>query len=168
MRPVGNHCVIISTYFDGDHDHEMKNLQHEVYNQAISQLASRCREYHIAAAKLICDPFEYKSAVAGLDTFDHRCLQAAHDHLAAHWRMSVGAVYPVLPGLRNERLAQREWLDWLHHEVERWRDECPHIVRAVCDVLANENRPAGYRAEAQLKSALAQRYPLYWPDNATH
>lgn len=152
--------MIVAAMFDGDNDHQMMGLQFDVYGQALAHIAYQCRDFHVNAARIVCQGEEIASEIGKIDAFDHRTLQAAHDHLAAFWRANVGAVHPVLPNLRNDKEAQDDWLKWLRSEVLDWRDHNPVLVRAVCTILANENSERGYEAEDRLLSILRDLSPL--------
>ena len=49
------------------------------------------------------------------------------------------------------------WLDWLRNEVRSW-EHSPYLIRRVIEILANQNKPVGYRAEDALRCNLMADY----------
>ena len=135
--------------FDDDVDMEVAGKQHDVYSDALWIIVSQCNRYTEFARDLL-DDASHPEWVA-VDRFDHRTLQHAHDLLAAVWRFRHNLRQPGLPFVRKHSLdeVQSLWLDWLRREVEAWIDH-PDRVRLVQVILANQNKPLGYRAESQL------------------
>ena len=49
------------------------------------------------------------------------------------------------------------WLRWLEKEVRSWKHS-PYLIRLVIQILQNQNKPLGYRAEDALHCDLVVRY----------
>jgi hypothetical protein len=153
--------MIIARVFDGDNDHLTKHVQHDLYDAALTDIAFVCRDAYLRAARVIgAEDDKITLAIARIELFDHRTLQAAHDHLAAYWRSLTGRTHPMLPGLFDAVAVGEEWRRWLRREVGNWWVDFPELIRFVCGVLANQNTETGYLAEARVAALLRSVYPL--------
>ena len=131
--------------------------QHDVYGEALSIIVTLCNRYtHFA--RLLLDDVDHPTW-GTFERFDHRTLQAAHDLLAAAWRYRSNCGQARLPfdGKNSIDEVHVLWLEWLRHEVTEWR-HLPHLVRLVQLILANQNEPAGYAAEAKLCTQILDRF----------
>lgn len=148
----------ITPQFDDDVDMEVASKQHDVYSDALWIIVSQCNLYTEFARRLLNDT--HHSEWVTVDSFDHRTLQHAHDLLAAVWRFRNNLRQPGLPFVSKDSLdkVQTLWLDWLRREVTAWIDY-PDRVGLVQVILANQNRPLGYRAESQLSLDIMDAYP---------
>ena len=151
--------VIVATRFDGDDDMHIQWLQHDVYGQALAIIADTCQRYeHFARAVLGDDQGGWEP----IRSFDHRTLQHAHDILAAAWRFKHvlrlrQMKLPVDRKNEGEPAFINHWLTWLQEEVDSWI-AAPYRVRLVVKILANQNEPAGYKAETDLSWDLLMGY----------
>ena len=151
--------MIVGSCFRGDSDEEVMLLQHDVYYQALGIISGTCQEHTNLAHRILDDRWDEWEFV---NRYDHRTLQRAHDTIAAAWR------FRCLPSVRQIKLPTDHeheevpdfvghWLDWLQAEVQSWKDT-PYKIRLVIKILRNQNKPAGYRAEADLNWELIVRY----------
>ena len=149
--------MIVATFYHGDDDSALAWKQHDVYHDALAIIVDRCNRY-AAFAKAVLNDTDHENW-GRVFSFDHRTLQNAHDLLAAAWRFENDFRQGWLafeidqPAIRPEAL----WLDWLHAEVAAWIDH-PHLVRTVHLILANQNQPTGYAAEARLCLDIIERF----------
>ncbi len=162
--------MIVGSRFEGDVDEEIWRRQHDVYREAVSAIREVSnRITRNAAALLGC---EAKSGWGNFDSCDHRTLQDAHDILAAVWRFRFDLRQGVLK-LENEKKTflplpttpEGLWLLWLRDELSSWVWE-PTLVRSVQIILAHQNKPVGYVAEAKLCRDLIDRFEdVPWRDS---
>lgn len=151
--------MIVGRYFDGDDDMDTAWDQHGVYYEALRLIAEGCNSQLNFAMQLleIQGPQRW-----GRDLrFDHRTLQHAHDLLAAAWRFRTDSVQPCLPFDGQEATGAERmeaWLSWLRAEVSTWQWK-PRLIQLVMQILAEQNREPGYRAEDELHSLLRRRFP---------
>lgn len=150
--------MITGSYFNGDNNLPLQNLQHDCYHQALGIITSACIEH-----------YEYASRVRGeLDSalstklnkirkgFDHRAMQAAHDYLAAWWRWSFHRIESPLGRIDEHDIS--EWLIWITEQSAGWCKDHPYLVDHVVDSLLYENTEKGYEAEDKLLSSLKNIY----------
>ena len=147
--------MLVYRRFDGD-DVDLAWNQHAVYWEALGIIVGRCNALTRFAIRLLEDTAHSEWGTAS--SSDHRCLQGAHDILAAAWRYEVlpplQRRLPLTPDMAEEPTAER-WLEWLAAETNRWDGE-PALVRCVQVILANENEPLGYEAESRLEGLLTE------------
>ncbi len=160
--------MIVGIYFNGDDDNQVKWLQHDVYGAALHIIVRTCWEHVKYANMVLYD--DWGNRWDPVYEFDHRTLQVAHDLMAAAWRSRYAFAirqHPLpIDGIRNNEIPDfvGHWLAWLRNEVESWNDGvCPRdysasLIRFVSQILKNQNRPAGYRAEKKLAWELVNRY----------
>lgn len=149
--------MIVGSYFDGDDDDVVAWTQHDVYGEALWIICSTCNRYAEFAKNLMGD--RTRQDWGTVTQFDHRTLQCGHDLLAAAWRFRHefrqgrfvfdDSEVPVSPA--------SAWLQWLRAEVADWIQH-PDLVRWVLTILAHQNQPAGYHAEAKLGLAIMDRF----------
>jgi len=145
--------MIVSDMFPDD-NLEIAWQQHDVYGRALGLIIDACNRYTSFACSILSH--------SGYDGWsnsrpvDHRTLQDAHDIIAGAWRW-----YAIRPhfnfGNASEKTNKEAWLGWLGAELKKWY-ECPHLVRLVQIILANQNTPIGYAAEDELGTSLLRRY----------
>lgn len=148
--------MIVGEFFDGDIDKEVAWKQHDVYGSALRTIIDACCGYALFARDLLNDQGHEEWGT--IRKCDHRTLQGSHDLLAAAWRFRHDLRQPELP-LANARSVNPElmWLDWLRDELVDWRNH-PELVKSVLTILSNQNQPAGYLAESQLRLDLLGRF----------
>ena len=164
--------MLVFAYFDGDDDEEVALKQHDVYGEALFIIVRTCNLFALRARTILEDTDHPDWGT--VEKFDHRTLQGAHDILAAVWRFRHDVrqfelfvemrwgwplIDPGTPVEPHDLLAEvpGRWLAWLREEVEGW-SALPHLVRLVQLILANQNEPAGYRAESQLSVHLFDQF----------
>jgi hypothetical protein len=150
--------MIVGDFFDGDWDHRLKWEQHDVYNDALRIIVRGCRDHAELAIALL--QAQWPEGWESTRSVDHRTLQGAHDILAAVWRSESSPAQSTLrfdlaPPEAGDNMIR--WLAWLRSEIEAWR-QAPYLIRQVFAILANQNQPAGYQAEAALAGALHKRF----------
>lgn len=142
--------MIISTFFNSDDDDPTKNVQHDIYGQALWVIVGGCRSHVRAAEAILGTEASWVLTFIHVETFDHRLIQMPHDLLAAVWRFRTGRIHPVLPFEEPEtwrRTTEGAWLDWLRNEIDRWGDFHPCLIRATAQALAIE-MPGWYEADS--------------------
>ena len=151
--------MIIGTFFDSDDDDPTKNVQHNVYSQALWVIVGGCSSHVRTAEALLGTEASWVLTFIRLENFDHRLMQTPHDLLAAVWRFRTGRIHPVLPFEEPEAWRSRTedaWLDWLGKEIGRWGDFYPSLIRATAHAFQIE-MPEGYEA-ASLSLQLLNTY----------
>lgn len=131
--------------------------QHGVYRDALRIIVQRCIDLGGFARRLLKDTTHAEWGM--VEGYDHRCLQQAHDMLAAAWRYEIRPPqrrFVVAPDLVSDATNER-WLEWLSDETGSWVEE-PAIVRAVLVILTNENRPRDCKAESSLERMVFDRF----------
>lgn len=152
--------MIVGRVFEGDDDADTRDLQEDVFHDALQLIVFGCRKHYARATKLlqITDPLFDR--VCANKSIDHRTIQTAHNLIAAYWRFHTRRTHPVLPFEDKDttkRKAIADWLAWLQAEIDSWVDE-PHLVRTLIFCLANANTQPGNQAEEALALALRERY----------
>lgn len=157
--------MIVSSCFAGDEDSATKSMQHEGYSEALWIMVSICREHARDAAALLA--VQVPQGWINTNHIDHRTLQDAHNLLAAAWRSRATTIQPELELQRPSTgsvTARVGWLDWLRNEVGGWHSR-PRLVRLLLIIVANQNGPEGYTAEAALTAELRDRFfDVPWND----
>jgi hypothetical protein len=153
--------MIVGSRFPGDDDHHTMGLQHDCYGEALVIMHRTVFEALIGAYTLLAIAPPEKVLSAARQSFDHRTVQAAHDHLAAYWRAQTGRTYPSLPLAETEdQDTISSWLAWLQVTTSQWPRCDVSLAQMFSAAIVHANTPEGYRAEQGLASALATRYPL--------
>jgi hypothetical protein len=150
--------MIDGKFFEGDEDISIRSRQHDVYDQALTIIVESCVRKTSFARQLFGD--EYRTESRSEYKLDHRTLQMAHDLLAAAWRSKNDVRQQMLALEPRNGVADTDiglWLNWLRSEMTSWMDH-PHLVRSVMTILANQNQPSGYQAEALLSLNLVQKF----------
>ncbi len=167
--------MIVVPQFQGD-DMAIADLQHDVYGEALGIMVGRCEQSARTAITILGGDLTHPKW-EGVERFDHRTLQFAHDLLAAVWRYETSPPQKRLPiseaPSKPELEAgtpERRWLKRLDSEVASWvraeaGHEGPHMIQLVLRILAHQNEPAGYEAETRLAELIYSRFRhIYWDD----
>lgn len=156
--------MIVGSYFEGDYAMDVARKQHDVYDEALGIIVSRCNRLARFSIAVLDDSGHEEWG--RIERFDHRTLQLAHDLLAAAWRFREDFQPPLLPFRDVEPAVPAEelWLGWLRNETKRWIDR-PAWVRSVQLILTNQNKPVGYLEECRLCLGITDDFALPWSDN---
>lgn len=157
--------MIVSDYFPGDTNDTLKWIQHDAYDQLITELVRQPRARYLAAAHLIGVETELAQRLRDLKGFDHRVLQATHDTIAAYYRFAHdhrGQVPLPFDDTPYTVIWEQDWREFYHQEVARLT-ESDEFVRSVLSAVVYANTPAGYAAEDTLAEILSNCYDFNTP-----
>ena len=149
--------MIIGSFFGGDEDKALANMQHDVYGYALRIIVRTCNRFARFSIAVLNDTEHHEWGQ--VEECDHRTLQGAHDLLAAAWRYSNDSRQGTLPFPEEANMPTPEtrWLEWLQAEISAWMD-APQLVRSVQLILTNQNEPIGYLAESRLCLGIMYRF----------
>lgn len=143
--------MIVAEQFKGDTHTDFQWLQHDHYAKSCGIIFAECRNYYVERFKN--DPEnEIVAELKNLRSFDHRVLQAFHDHLAAYWRKHY--FRPEVGSQEN----LNAWLTWLEHQMNE-RSLLEKIYIRVC-FLALEKYEEDKARIQELLSEAGKSYPL--------
>jgi len=152
--------MIVCNSFLGDNNDELKWAQHDLYAKATHIIINRVGQIHDHACLILNCDSKIKKNTGGAIAFDHRNIQAAHDHLAAYWRSISGYSNPKLE-LKPINEQANEWLNWLNNEVDRWFYFKPLILSAMIEMLAVKDNPrAAQLAGEHIFEAIEDSYSI--------
>ena len=152
--------MIVTRQFCGDGNDDVKHLQHGVYEDSVIQIADEAKTCFFFAEAVIKSGSETVRLLAQVTGFDHRCLQNAHDLIAAEFRRCKAADFaPVLPyePMDEKQRVLEMWQTWLTQELASLCGS-PQFVRQVAEILAFQNKVRGFRAEKELRESLLYCY----------
>lgn len=178
----------VNSHFPGDGEIDMYIhwLQHNVYGEALRIIAKGCYRHTERASAILgygdwervsTDEIDHRTL-----QYAHNILAAIwrfrYSFKLRQFDFPVEQTNSIDPNYMNrwwkwsdwwkwrraweqERVIENEitehWLKWLRDEIESWRDY-PTLVRLVMKIIANQNRPVGYQAEAELAWELLISY----------
>ena len=178
----------VNSHFPGDGEIDMyiHRLQHNVYGEALSIIAKGC-ERHTEWANAILgywdweristDKFDHRTLQDAHDILA-AVWRFRYSFKLRQFNFPVGLINSTDPNYKirwsrwsgwrewrreweRERGMEHQltahWLNWIRSEIESWRDY-PTLVRLVMKILANQNQPVGYQAEAELAWELLTSY----------
>lgn len=154
--------MIIGSKFDGDKNTELMMAQHDVYGNSLDIMVKEIYIIYRNSREVLKD-FTTDSLLGALDdlTYDHRCLQNSHDHLAAYWRKAFDYSSPHLPFKPMSDFVT-DWQDWLRDEVRGWFYRNPTAITGLRTVLTSQSfgNTIANMAEMEFEHKLALMYPL--------
>lgn len=150
--------MIICDVFPEDNAADVKNIQHDAYDEALGLMVSRTRTAYLLACRILNVENNVRTAISANNKYDHRDIQAAHDLLAAIWRYLTNKINPNLPFAEfSPKDIRTEWLAWLENELVELEAD-PVWVRSVTAASAGlPETPIGSRIEPALE-VLFERY----------
>ena len=99
--------MLVYSYFEGDDDDAMKNLQYEMYEYSISTVIEKMKYINLSNPNII----QYFSKdimklFRRTESFDHRPIQGTHDIIAATFRFKVknGGFDNEVPDKKNDEI----------------------------------------------------------------
>lgn len=132
----------------------LRRLQEARFAESAALMAGLSADLYRAACTLTGRTGDaLADCLADEDTaFDLRHLAAAHDHLAAHWRHHRAPA--------DLSRAAEDWQSWLATELRIWAIAQPALLRSLCLAMVRADTPSGRAHQADIATALGQRYPL--------
>lgn len=144
--------MIVAAQFKGDTHTDFQWLQHDHYTKTCGIIFSACKNHYIERLKN--DPEnEIVPALQNLRSFDHRVLQAFHDHLAAYWRKRF--YHPQIDQQENINA----WLFWLEDQMKEGH-LTEKVFVGVCFLALDKYGDDEARVIQGLQSDAAKSYPL--------
>lgn len=154
--------MIVGSSFPGDENKSLKNIQHDVYWKLVPHLLHYAQKRYLRSEQFVGVETELGRLLEPREYFDHRALQAAHDHIAAYFRfahddggqMELGSD----PQSHDETL-ERRWRQFFTAQCEELAND-DAIAKAILHAVAFENTDDGYAAETHLVRLLRDRFGL--------
>lgn len=160
--------VIIGTYFKGDNNEHVKDLQHDHYGDLISALFTHCRDEYIRACVIIDNRTELYGLLKKKGSIDHRTLQLVHDLIAANFRWDCAQqIQPMLPFDKKDDTNRilKMWNDFFWHEVCSLTEDYLHFVKLITQAVCYPNPDKrGILSEEHLFEILSGRYEYFLDD----
>lgn len=146
--------MIIKKCFDGDNDEALKMCQHNCYDESLGLWVGMVRQKY---QKWIGRSPEWdtlisrwKDTIQKSRTFDHRCIQEAHDLIAAKYRKSI----------RENRVEDKGiWPDFFNKEAATFLDD-EQVLLLFMTSLVFVGSQAGYDAEEDLSKLILNFYAI--------
>lgn len=158
--------MIVGSRFDGDHNDVLMWAQHDVYDAIMAHMFLAALEYYDAHIEHAWTGPEHVYAArrrweqqTGLD---HRCLQEAHDLVAAFFRYAFASrcvVDGLPPGLDAKEHWKVLWSQYYPTECRRLAQNRA-IADAILGAIAYQNTDGGYAAEDALAGLLKREYAV--------
>jgi hypothetical protein len=159
--------MIIGSNFPGDDNIAVMRVQYETFGELIGFLFSYSRERYLDAVRLVGKIDDVAVTVQAVTDFDRRILEAAHDRIAAYFRL----IHPDLtggdalrPGTTAREEVSRKWRAFYHTEARQLALD-DYAARAVLKAVVLQGTDTGRDYQGVLLDRLHDRYPL--PD-ASH
>lgn len=149
--------MIIGTYFDGDNDEELKMHQHKYYygslGRWVGMAQEKCQQYAGKSAEWDRLIRLWQENIKSTGSFDHRCIQASHDLIAASFRKVVKEkMHHSLPNRKKDA-----WRGFFNCEADASLDN-EEILRLFVTDLVSSGSKGGYDAEDKLCELIQQRH----------
>jgi hypothetical protein len=154
--------MIVGKFFPGDDNETLKWVQHDAYPGILSWLYTFPAQRYINAAKILEVQDDRFVKITAIQGFDHRVLQAAHDHIAAYFRKTFdphGQMVLPFDGLSYQEHLASKWIGFFRSTCQDLAED-DLIARCILDCILNQNTAKGYENEDLLKTLLQNRFPL--------
>lgn len=156
--------MIVSQSFPND-SLRIANIQHDVYDIALSIMLDAAKRYYRAAIVTVGLKTELYDRVISLGCKDHRPLQWFHDAVAARFRYCFvhepDLFEAASHGQNEQQMIERRWFGFLRDELDRFFDEWPETSRLICTAMFYPNPDAsGIDAEEKLGDLALHEYPF--------
>ena len=153
----------VCSWFDGDENEPLMWVQHDLYGDMLGYWVQETLAFYEQSLYVWVRPeafFVVRESLKKHPFFDHRCLQNAHDMVAAFFRYAF-ATHEPLASLPPDAKPAMHWgaLWQAYYECEcSSLARVQPIVDAILTILAHQNTPEGYAAEDTVASLLRERY----------
>ncbi len=154
--------MIICEVYPSDNNKLLKRAQDELYLKSVGEIFSAARTKFVQADAILNANLQITETAKGINGFDHKALQDAHDIIAATYR------YRFDDGLQRDlfepdyNLCEHykvKWSQWFFQELEVLT-HYPKFVRSVVECVVFENTQLGYMAENSVCDVLITHYGL--------
>jgi len=154
--------MVVCTSFDGDHDEELKMFQHKVYYATLRRWVGMAqdRSHHYSGKSSKWDELInlWDKNIGKQGIFDHRCIQMAHDVLAAQFREYILKEMPTAGPLTKKDA----WRGFFDTEAVAFMEQ-EEFLRMFMTALASNSSIGGYDAEEALCDKIQQQYEVVLP-----
>lgn len=149
--------MIVGTCFDGDNEEDLKMFQHNCYYESLGRwvgmVSQHCQLRQGTSVEWDNLIQQWKEKVQDTGSFDHRCIQAPHDLIAAKYRKFVKE--EISHGVtKGNKLG---WCDFFNKEAAACLDQ-EKMLRSFMSSLTFSGSEAGYDAEDKLYESIQLRY----------
>ena len=149
--------MIIGTCFDGDNDEEFKLQQHKIYYETLRRWTIIANEL---SKQYSGDSTEWDELINSWQKnviesgeFDHRCIQAPHDLIAARFRKDVLIEIQPAGQLRKNDA----WRKFFNKEAAICLEQ-EEMLRLFMTTLAHSYCETGYDAEDKFYEIMILKY----------
>lgn len=148
--------MIVGTCFDGDNDEDLKIFQHNCYYESLGRwvgmVPQHCQLRQGTSVEWVNLIQQWEKKVQDTGSFDHRCIQAPHDLVAAQYRKIVKEeMSPSVPTIKKVG-----WNDFFNKEADFCLEQ-EEILRLFMISLAFSGSEAGGDAKDQLYESIQRR-----------
>lgn len=151
--------MIVTSYFSGDENEKLKDIQFDLYSELCGRLVDNARDQYLRACRLLQIEDELSIQLRRYQPGDHRVFQDVHDLIAAWFRFSRDDHGQFRLGENEESYWVRvseEWQAFFMSELECY--EYGQFTRNIVIARVFENTEPGYAAEKFLMDTLKLRY----------
>lgn len=149
--------MIIGTYFNGDTDEELKTHQHKCYYETLRRWVrmadEKCQKYVGVSTEWdeLIDRWQKNVMESG--GFDHRCIQAPHDLIAARFRKVALKEMPHAGSMKKIDA----WRGFFNKEAAVCLDQ-KEMLLLFMTALAHSDSETGYDVENKLYKMMCLQY----------